>query len=114
MKATRQQQKAEHVYFRQVAESLNDAGYTLGKGLEKMDIKEIEIPWTEENVKEIIWRVIQDGMFNKESTTELESGEVNQIYLVVDHFLTDRFGIESIDFPQVEPNYSDCRENTLT
>lgn len=90
------------MYFRLLADALNDAGYSMSKSLIKMDV---DVPWTEQNVKEIIWKGIQDAMFNKESTTELNSDEVNKIYLVVDHFVTDRFKLESIDFPQVEPDY---------
>ena len=107
MKATRQQQKAEHVYYRLVAESLNNAGYTLAKSFEKMDVSKLEVPWTEENVKEIIFRVIMKQMYpDIESTTDMDTRQVNKVYLTVDHFLTDRFGIESIDFPALEPDYS--------
>ena len=91
---TNQQNKAMHLYFRMLAEALNDAGYDMKKTLKP----EIEIPWTPEMVKEHLWKPIQKIMMDKESTTEMETMDPDEVYRVLDRFMADKFGI-SVDWP---------------
>ena len=93
---TIQQNKAMYLYFRLLAESLNDAGYSMSASLKLMDI---DVPWTQENVKKIIWHEIEKAMIDKDSTADLNTKQVDQIYSVVDRFTSERFGVH-VDFPR--------------
>lgn len=101
---TPQQNNALHKYFELVAKSLNEAGYDLKAVLGKMK-EGIEIAWTKEMVKEILWKEIQRIMFSKPSTTELnKQKEIDQIHEVLNRFLGERLHIEYIPFPSEENN----------
>jgi hypothetical protein len=78
-----------------LAEVLNDAGLDMKKTLKP----EIDIPWTEENVKNHMWRPIQEAMYEKESTTELSTVEISDVYLVLSRHLSEKFGIH-VDWPE--------------
>ena len=65
------QNKAMHLFFGWLAETLNDAGLDMKKVLRE----DIDIPWTRESVKEHLWRPIQKAMTDKQSTTEITTVE---------------------------------------
>ena len=98
MKRTPQQNKALHKYFEILPEALNDAGLEMKAVFE---IKEVDVPWSKETVKEVLWRPIQLAMTEKGSTTELTSGEPNRIYEVLDRHLSEKFGLH-VEFPHEE------------
>lgn len=94
---TTQQNKALHLYFTHVAEALNAAGLTIEEVLQKFTL---ELEWTPESVKEIIWRTAQKRMFNKTSTTQLSKKvEIDRVWEACNRFLGERLKIESIPFP---------------
>lgn len=99
-KRTSEQNSAIHLYLTHISEALNEAGLSIQEVLKsfKMDIE-----WTPENAKEILWRTAQIRMFNKKSTTELEktSGEIDKIHDVINRFLAT-LGIKYIPFPNKE------------
>lgn len=101
---TDQQRKALEVFFKRLADSLNAAGLDM-----RIVIKpEVEIPWTQENVKEWLWRPIQKALYNKSSTTELDKQmEIDKIHEVLMHHLGEKFGLEYIDFPHDETRFPD-------
>ena len=94
---TEQQNKALHLLFQMLADELNDAGLDMRKTLKP----EIEISWNPTSVKEYLWRPIQKVMTRKESTTDLNSHEIDMIFGVLNRHLGQRFGITTI-FPSVE------------
>ena len=94
---TSQQNRSMHLYFAQLAEALNDAGLDMQTTMKHY---KVEVPWTPESVKEVIWKLVQDKMFGKRSTTELTTEQVNQVYEVVNRF-TVKLGMESIPFPHI-------------
>lgn len=94
---TKQQNKALHLYFTHLAEQLNDAGYDMKRTLKE----EVAIPWTPENIKEFIWRPIQEAQLGKQSTTELESKEIDLVFNTLNRHLGERFGI-TVEFPSIE------------
>lgn len=98
MKRTPTQNAALHLYFRQLADELNDSGYDLQKVLEQ---KTVAVPWNERMVKEILWRQLQEVITGKGSTTELTSSEVNRVYEVLDRHIAENFGL-SVPFPSDE------------
>lgn len=91
---TTTQNKALHKYYCLVSEALNDAGFDMKKTLKE----ETEIPWTAEAVKLNIWKPVQDAMFDKKSTTELETTEVDQVYKVIARHLSEKTGVH-VEFP---------------
>lgn len=88
---TNKQNAALHVYFEDVAEALNNAGLDMEKVLE---LKTVSIPWSKELVKEALWRPIQEAMIDKESTTEMDTKDPSDIYLVLHRHLAEKLGID--------------------
>lgn len=95
MTRSTKQNAALHLFFTWCSNSLNDAGieykYT---GLK---LKEIEIPWTPSLFKEMTWKPIQKTLFEFESTTKLDTTQINTILDILTRFFAER-GI-SINFP---------------
>ena len=94
---TLSQNAALHLYYRMLAEALNDAGLDARKTLKP----EIEIPWTPEMIKDLLWRPIQEAMTGKHSTTELNTVDPSEIYQVLDRHLGEKFGLH-VPFPSYE------------
>jgi hypothetical protein len=94
---TSQQNRAMHKFYSMLADALNAAGLDMKKTLKP----EIDIPWTERAVKDHLWRPIQDAMFDKESTTELDTAQVSAVYEVLSRHLGERFGLH-VPFPTRE------------
>lgn len=94
---TDQQRKAIEVYCAALARAFNDAGLDARAVLAKMR-DGVEIPWSQERVKDLIWREIQLAILKKKSTTKLSPVEVSKVYEVVNRFTAQRFGL-SMAFP---------------
>ena len=94
---TIQQNKALHVLFDLLAEELNSSGYDMRKTLKES----IEIPWGKESVKEYLWKPIQGAMFQKRSTTELTTTDIDKVFETLNRHLGERFSLH-VDFPSVE------------
>ena len=99
---TLSQNSAIHKLFTQYAEKLNDAGFDQMAVLEQ---KVCPSPNTPESIKGL-WRLIQGAMYPPEdgdvSTTRLTTEQVNKVYIVLDKFLGEHFGI-TVPFPSDEP-----------
>jgi len=101
-KRTTLQNASLHKYFQTLADTLNDGGYDIKKTLRQ----DFEIPWTGTLIKELIWREVQIAMTGKESTTELDTTEVDQIYLVLTKHLGEKLGVY-VPFPSEEGELSE-------
>jgi hypothetical protein len=95
MQRSDKQNGAAHLYFERLAEALNDAGYEMKAVLA---VKSVDVPWSKDTVKEVLWRPIQQAMTGKKSTTMLSRGEVGRVYDVLDRHLSENFGV-SVEFP---------------
>ena len=95
MKRTEQQNKALHKGCEMLAEALNDAGYEMKAVLAE---KDVDVPWTKESIKEVLFRPIMQAMLAKHSTTELDRLEVSQVWDVLNRHLGEKFGI-TVPFP---------------
>lgn len=95
---TLQQNKSLHKFCEQVAESLNDAGYDFKKFLEVSKYK-LDVPWTKDLVKDQLWRVVQEAMTGKESTTELSTIDPTFIHKIVMDRVSALTGIPYIAWP---------------
>ncbi len=90
-KRTSAQNRALHLYFNQLSDQLNSAGYTFTNFLG------IELSFTPELIKESIWKPTMQEMFNIKSTTKLTTEMINQLITV----FSKHFGERSIyvEFP---------------
>lgn len=91
------QNRALHKYCANLASALNAAGLDAKKTLKP----EVDIPWTQAMVKDLLLRPIQEAMTGKKSTTELNTVEVSEIYAVLDRHLGEKFGIH-VEWPSDE------------
>src|SRR3990167_6345758 len=80
---TAQQNRALHLYFELIADTLNDAGLDMRAVLKP----EVEIPWTARNVKEFLWRPVQKIQLGKDSTTDLTTKEIDVVFETVNRHL---------------------------
>lgn len=93
---TMTQNKALHLWFRFLAETLNDAGLDM-----RMVIREdVDIPWTESAVKEYIWRPVQKALQQKESTTEANRTDYTEVRDVIARHLGEKFGVQAPEWPK--------------
>lgn len=93
------QNKAMHLYFSMLAYELNISGFDLKKTLRK----DFEILWTETSIKELIWKPVQQNMFDSDSTTKLTTDQVSQVYDVIrNHILEITIGEVDVLFPDKE------------
>lgn len=88
-----------HLWCEQVAKELNESGQTLQKVLAKT----VEIDWTKDLVKTILWKSVQKAITQKESTTELSKvGEIDAVYEHLNRFLAQKCNGIHIPFPNKE------------
>ena len=97
MQRTSQQNRALHKWFEMLAEAFNDAG----KDIREVMKPEIEIPWTAENIKNLLWRPVQEIYLQKKSTTELTTADIDKIYDILNRHIGEKFGIH-VPFPSVD------------
>lgn len=96
-KRTDAQNRALHLYFTLIADTLNDAGLDMRKVLKPG----VDIPWSTDTVKEYLWRPIQKLQLRKESTTQLITKEIDKVFDTLNRHLGEKFGIHE-DFPSIE------------
>jgi len=96
-KRSEAQNRALHLFFEQLANSLNSAGFDMRKTIKK----DIDICWTGYNVKEYLWRPVMEGMFGNKSTLRMKSDELDSIYDVINKAIGERTGVH-VPFPSIE------------
>ena len=96
-KRTGQQNRSLHKLFKDVSDECMEKGIDLREVVRE----EVPIPCTPENLK-WMWKLLQNAMFCKKSTTELKkTGEIEKVYDVFNKILSERTKGEIIlpDFP---------------
>lgn len=92
------QNRALHVFFTIISNELNELGmefqYTGLKG------STLSTRYTPHLVKEFFWRPVQIALFNIQSTTKIDTQQINEINEVVIKFFAER-GVE-LFFPSLE------------
>ena len=92
---TEQQNKAIHVFCRDLANALNEAGFDVTDGA----VLHLPVSWTESNVKELIWKPVQRALYpKKRSTTQLEKKDVNEVFENITRAIGERTGV-TVPFP---------------
>ena len=92
---TNQQNKALHVGFNEIAKMLNEAGLDMKK------VIRADIPWNSTTVKEHLFRPVMRTQLQKESTKELSTREIDQVWDTLNRILAQEFGV-SLPFPSIE------------
>lgn len=106
-KRTNQQNKALWKYFELLADTFNSMGLDMRRVLRPS----IDIPWSKESICEFLWKPIMDFQLRKESTTELTSKEVDEIYDTLNRHIGEKFGVH-VPFPSEEELISKSRLST--
>ena len=88
------QRRALHLYFTLLSDALNDAGFDINQVIDES----VSLPFSAIFIKEYMWKVVEKTMLNKDSTNDLEKGEVTKIYEAVDKMISERTGVH-IEFP---------------
>ena len=97
-KRTSNQNNALWLYFTLVAESLNDAGYTV-----QIVLKEkIDLDWNKDLVSSLLWKPAQQALIGEKSTTKLKKLEdIDTIFEHLNRHISEKFGI-AVPFPSQE------------
>ena len=103
------QNSALHLYFTILSQQLNDNGIDFN--FENIIYGKVAMRFTPDIVKEYIWKPIQRTMFNIESTTKINTSQINEILDV----LTLHFGNSgiSVSFPNEFDLYLKFYEKTI-
>ena len=93
---TERQNSALHLFLTQLADTLNAAGYTVNLVLQK----KVDLDWTLNSAKELLWRPAMQALTGKTSTTEMDKLEdINSVYDHLNRHISERFGIEVPPWP---------------
>ena len=98
MLRTPKQNNCLHEYCEELARKLNEAGYDFNDG----KIIRLPVSFTKENVKEYMFKRVMRALFpDKESTTELTTVQVQEVYENMSRFIGDSFGVH-VSWPSQE------------
>lgn len=91
---TIQQNKSVHLYCKMLSDAFGEAGLDMKKTLKP----EIDIPWTPESAKDHLVHPIMKALYNKTSTADLSTVEMQKVYEILNRHTAEKFGI-SIEWP---------------
>ncbi len=89
------QNNAMHLWFRQIAEELNDAGFSIKHPFDD----DFEIPFTEVLVKETLYKPVAKAMYDKNTTTKLTTAELSNVAETLIRWLSEHKQVY-VPFPQ--------------
>lgn len=92
---TSTQNASMHLWFEMVATYLNDAGYDMRKTLRQ----DMDIPWSQNSVKEYLWRPVQKAVTGEESTTKPSKTDYGDIYQSLSRHFSQKFGLTLPEWP---------------
>lgn len=76
---TSAQNRALHSGFQEIADRFNEKGYGVEQVLEIMNWS-LELSWTKTLVKEVLFKQIEKIMFDKTSTADLTTKELQEVW----------------------------------
>lgn len=113
-KRTKKQNDSLHKFYELIAEALNREGLDVRVVLQVIAEKGVDMMWSKELVKELLWRPIQKKHLKKHSTTELDSiKDINEVYDMLNKFLSQNFFITE-PFPSLESLMEKQNEHKTT
>ena len=92
------QNRALHLYFKFISDELNNLG--LEFTYQGLNISNLSTRYTEKIVKDFIWRPIQIALFDVESTTKIDTKQMNEVIDVITKYFAEK-GVKLI-FPNIE------------
>lgn len=95
---TSKQNRALHLYFRFISDELNNLG--LEFNYQGLRVDNLSSRYTEHIVKEFIWRPIQIALFDVESTSKINTIQMNEIIDVITKHFAEK-GIY-LSFPSID------------
>lgn len=95
---TLKQNNSIHKYCELLAKELN----TLGLDMRIVLKPDYRIWWTTESIKEAIFKPVAKAMYNVDSTTKLQTNQVDKVHEQIMQMLGEKHGVEYIPFPSVE------------
>lgn len=101
------QNSALHLYFEFIATELNNLG--LEFNYQGLIVDNLSSVYTSNIVKEFIWRPIQITLFDIESTTKINTRQINEIINVITKYFGDK-GV-NLQFPSIETLISKNNED---
>ena len=72
-----------------LADALNGAGLDMRKVLKPS----VDIPWTKDSIKELMFKPIAKAMFNVDSTTELDTKQISEVYEVMNRHTQEKLEV---------------------
>jgi hypothetical protein len=101
MKRTLKQNDCLHEYCETLADRLNAAGYDFNDG----KVIRLPVAFTKENVKEYIFRRVMSALYpDIESTADLDTKQIQDVYENVNRITAETFGI-SVSWPSVDSKH---------
>ncbi len=94
LQRTPKQNRAGHLWFKHIADTLNESGLDMQAVL----AKRVGIRWTEEAVKESLFKVLAKAMYNVDSTTKLDTKQFTVVAEMLADVIAKDYGLQ-VDFP---------------
>ena len=87
-----------HLLFRQMATALNEAGFEISHPFKP----DLEIPWSEHSVKELLYRPIITSYFKVEQSSALDTAQISESMEILVDAVNRNTGV-LINIPSQEP-----------
>ena len=94
---TAKQNSSLHKYLTLLSGALNDAGWDMKEVMGRIS-KSATIPWSASAIKERLWRPVQVASFDVESSTKLDTIEIQVVYDSLNNITASQLGV-SIPWP---------------
>lgn len=98
MDRTYRQNRTIHLLFRQMATALNDAGFEISHPFKP----ELEIPWSEHSVKDLLYRPIITSYFKVDRSSLLDTAQLSESMEILVDAVNRNTGV-LVNIPSQEP-----------
>ena len=98
MDRTYRQNRTIHLLFRQMATALNEAGFEISHPFKP----DLEIPWSEHSVKELLYRPIITSYFKVDRSSMLDTAQLSESMDILVDAVNRNTGI-IVNIPSQEP-----------
>ena len=95
---TNRQNATVHLLFRRMATALNEAGF----GISHPFKPDLEIPWSEHSVKELLYRPIITSYFKVEQSSALDTAQISESMEILVDAVNRNTGVY-VPIPSQEP-----------
>ena len=96
---TYRQNRTLHLLFRRMATALNEAGFEISHPFKA----ELEIPWSEHSVKELLYRPIITSYFKLERSSDLDAAQLSESMEILIDAVNRNTGVYT-PIPSQEPD----------